>query len=585
MENTYTPLKSYLESSGQQFSQDNLKSLATSKGIANYTGTDVQNKQLAGLLTPTTPLATTPPPTTNVNANSLIQTNPISLPNTPVTTVPTVPISAADRILNQINLNEQTNAQKAQENIIGKKLEALAGLTGESAALVAEQEKAGVNRLKTELQNINTQILTKQAEIQQDDISLISKMRAEERRDTLLPFAQIGQAKIQGDAAIYRALKQSEIGVLNATAIAKQGDIQLAKETAQEAVDIKYAPYKEQIKQYDAVLEAIAPLLSRDEKIQATKQQIRGQVAMKEIDREAANEKQLNDMLIQASSQNAPASLLSKAKLAKTPSEAAMILGQYAGDYYAIEKTKTEISKLKAEAYKLSNPTGNGNGIPAKSSAQAWLDQYNAGSMSLEDIYTKIGNSKTAEVTKNQLAKLIAAQGGKRVLSMDDAQVSSINEQIKNIDDLVNGSVGSIVGFVQGGLGISPDSLNTGKQDALAIASNLVANQTLQSLADAKAKGVTFGALSEAELNAVASAASRVASKAIVDKETGKIKGFTGSEKEFIKDLNNIKTGLQKSVVKKTTSAASPVQSQVDMAVKALNAVNTNNNTGGYIFK
>lgn len=352
MENTYTPLKSYLESSGQQFSQDNLKSLATSKGIANYTGTDVQNKQLAGLLTPTTPLATTPPPTTNVNANSLIQTNPISLPNTPVTTVPTVPISAADRILNQINLNEQTNAQKAQENIIGKKLEALAGLTGESAALVAEQEKAGVNRLKTELQNINTQILTKQAEIQQDDISLISKMRAEERRDTLLPFAQIGQAKLQGDAAIYRALKQSEIGVLNATAIAKQGDIQLAKETAQEAVDIKYAPYKEQIKQYDAVLEAIAPLLSRDEKIQATKQQIRGQVAMKEIDREAANEKQLNDMLIQASSQNAPASLLSKAKLAKTPTEAAMILGQYAGDYYKTELLKNQIATEKAQRAK-----------------------------------------------------------------------------------------------------------------------------------------------------------------------------------------------------------------------------------------
>lgn len=354
MENTYDPLKSYLTSTGQQFSQANLQSLAQSKGLQGYTGTDAQNKQLAGLLQPT-PLAATMPVSTNVNANNLIQSNPVTLPSTPVSSVPVVPVSTADRILNQMGVDEQTNTQVAQQNIIGKKLEALAGLTGESAALAAEQEKAGVARLKGELQNINSQILTKQAEIQQDDITLISKLRNEERRDTLLPFAQMGQAKLQGDAAIYRALKTSEIGVLNATAIAKQGDIQLAKETAQEAVDVKFAPYKEQIKQYDAVLEAISPLLSRDEKIQSQKQQIRGQVAMKEIDKEAANEKQLNDMLIQASSQNAPASLVAKAKLSKTPSEAAMILGQYAGDYYKTELLKNQIATEKAQKAKIYN--------------------------------------------------------------------------------------------------------------------------------------------------------------------------------------------------------------------------------------
>lgn len=364
MENTYDPLKSYLTSTGQQFSQANLQSLAQSKGIQGYTGTDTQNKQLAGLLTPSTtntPLVPTLPTSTNVNANSLIQSTPVTLPNTPASSLPTVPISTADRILNQMGIDEQTNTQVAQQNIIGKKLEALAGLTGESAALAAEQEKAGVARLKGELQNINSQILTKQAEIQQDDIQLISKMRAEERRDTLLPFAQMGQAKIQGDAAIYRALKTSEIGVLNATAIAKQGDIQLAKETAQEAVDVKYAPYKEQIKQYDAILEAISPLLTRDEKIQAQKQQIRGQVAMKEIDKETANEKQLNDMLIQASSQNAPANLVAQAKLAKTPSEAAMILGQYAGDYYKTELLKNQIATEKAQKAKIYNDISNSN--------------------------------------------------------------------------------------------------------------------------------------------------------------------------------------------------------------------------------
>jgi len=52
MENTYTPLKEYLGTQGKDFSMSNLGSLAKEKGIQGYTGTDVQNKQLSGLLTP-----------------------------------------------------------------------------------------------------------------------------------------------------------------------------------------------------------------------------------------------------------------------------------------------------------------------------------------------------------------------------------------------------------------------------------------------------------------------------------------------------------------------------------------------------
>ena len=46
----------------------------------------------------------------------------------------------------------------------------------------------------------------KVAEVNQSDTDLIAKMRAEETRDTLLPFAQSSQQKLAGDAAIMRAL-------------------------------------------------------------------------------------------------------------------------------------------------------------------------------------------------------------------------------------------------------------------------------------------------------------------------------------------------------------------------------------------
>jgi hypothetical protein len=179
--------------------------------------------------------------------------------------------------------------------------------------------------------------------------------------------------------------------------------------------------------------------------------------------------------------------------------------------------------------------------------------------MSLEDIYTKIGSSKEALALKNEVANLVAAQGGKRVYGADDASIQAITAQIKNVDDLLTGGVGKIVGVVQGGGGIFlPDSLNVGKQDALAVAKNLVSNQTLQALADAKSKGVTFGALSEKEMSTVADAASRIAAKIKIDPETKEIIGFSGSESEFKKDLATIKTNLEKSIAGKTNTPETP---------------------------
>ena len=210
----------------------------------------------------------------------------------------------------------------------------------------------------------------------------------------------------------------------------------------------------------------------------------------------------------------------------------------------------------------------------ATSNAKAWLDQYNSGALSLEDIYTKIGSTKEAGVLKNQVAQLVAAQGGKRVYGQDDATIQAITSQIKNVDDLLNGDVGSIVGIVQGGLGILPDKLNVYKQDALAVAKNLVSNQTLQSLADAKAKGITFGALSEAELNAVSNASGRIASKLIKDKD-GNITGFSGSEGEFKKDLQTVKDGLIKSIATKTQSTQ-PNQSKEDTTADDIMRANSN---------
>lgn len=299
-------------------------------------------------------LKTTPPVTSgNVITSDLLQPKPkVDIP----TAQPSSPIAPTALNLAQQELESQlkdTQAQTAAQTLSTRIFNAIPELAGEKQALASEQEKAGVGRLKQELQNINSQILQKQAEIAQDDTKLIASMRAEERRDTLLPFAQSAQAKLQGDAQILRALKNSEIGVLNASVLAKQGDIALALQTAQQAVDVKYAPYKDQINTYKAQLEALEPILKKDDVKQANAQKMKADLALREIAKQEQKEKDLQSMLVNAASQNAPADILALAQKTKDPTQAAMILRQYAGDYYKTELLKQQIATEKTQRAKI----------------------------------------------------------------------------------------------------------------------------------------------------------------------------------------------------------------------------------------
>ena len=294
-----------------------------------------------------------------ITPQSLAPQPKIELPQTPQPTTPT--ISPAQNMVSdlmaQYDLSQtEQQAQNFQNQGLEQYLKDIVGLQGETQALAEERQKAGVGTFRQDLQNINSQILKKQAELQQDDIQLISNMRAEERRDTLLPFAQMGQAKLAGDAQIVRALKNAEIGVLNAQALAKQGDIALAQQTAEEAVAVKYAPYKERIASYENILKALQPFLSSAEKKQADKQKLKGDLAMKEIEKAEQKEKDIQKMILDATP-NAPVSVIANAKSIADRNgsalEVAQALGQYGGDYLKSVLLKEQIATEKAQRSKI----------------------------------------------------------------------------------------------------------------------------------------------------------------------------------------------------------------------------------------
>lgn len=391
------------------------------------------------------------------------------------------------------------------------------------------------------------------------------------------------------DAAKQRSIAIEKLSLAQDTNIAT-AKYDAAKNYADQIINAKYDKLDAEIKAKQTNLQALKDfdLSPAQEKARlAREERLKAEELANEDKR--TNEKALSDLVIKASSQGAPSALLEKAKLATDPMQAATILGAYAGDYWETKlkiaqynKTVADTNKINAEA----SGTGGVN-IPGQSVAQSYLAQYNSGALELGDIYTKIGSSKSAEKVKNEFANLVAAQGGKRVLTMDDTQIAAIDEQIKNIDDLlgVNGYNYKVIsGAIQGGAFGFGGKATGAKGDALAMAKNLVENQTLQSLADAKARGITFGALSEAELNTVASAASRIAAKIQRDKDTKEITGFSGSESGFKDDLLKVKEGLENSKRKKT-GGTSPggVAGQVDLADKIINTP-SGGGTGGYQF-
>ena len=525
-----------------------------------------------------------PPALDTITSDTMKGVTPVPLA-TPK--VPDYTATIASSLTDVANLEKQARTQEeaklAEAKSISSSKANLETLLGGKAADTAQTYQAqGVNTAYNQLQDLNAQATgllneAKAIPIQVENQAMgtgateagIAPITSARLRDNALKALSLGQQAAIATANYDKAKNYAD-QIVNAKYDQIQADINAKITNLQALKDFDLSPAQEKAR------------LAREERLKAE------ELANED---KRTNEKALSDLVIKASSQGAPSALLEKAKLATNPMQAATILGAYAGDYWETKLKIAQYNKTLAETAKTNAERANAGattvgGVPGNSPAQSWLSQYNSGAMSLEDIYSKIGSSKTAEVTKNQLASLIAAQGGKRVLTMDDSQVAAIDEQIKNINDLIgeNGYNYKVIsGALQGGaLGFG--GLATGaKGDALAIARNLVSNQTLQSLADAKAKGITFGALSEAELSAVANAASRIASKVIKD-ESGQITGFSGSESGFKDDLLKVKEGLENSKRKKT-GGTSPggVAGQVDLADKIINTP-SGGGTGGYQF-
>lgn len=218
----------------------------------------------------------------------------------------------------------------------------------------------------------------------------------------------------------------------------------------------------------------------------------------------------------------------------------------------AFNVAKSEFEKVESEKLQLvRNAQANGADNATMSailSSKTLQDAYkNAGrfGMSIDD---QIKQAQLNKIRSEIPADLPEAEKEKAVV---------IADKINAFDSILNNRLGlklsvgpTRLNRMAGALDVTSGGIGA-KQEFIASVEQLVSEETLNSLINAKAKGATFGALSEGELALLKQTASKIGKWSKTDK-TGKVVGYEAPESAFLQELNTLKN-LQIKAYEKAT--------------------------------
>lgn len=303
--------------------------------------------------------------TTNTNSGSSVITTD-AFKKQPEFTLPTTKpdITPYDAIV-QNSLNSlasyTTNvdtATQTQNNLLKTLTETMNNMGGREQYLQQQQDIAGVNTEQKQLDTFNARAN-----------DLIASLSALSNESKAIPLK--AQQSVIGQGVTDAGLQplttaQLRENAIKALTLSSEGDalasqitnsetrLQRAKEKAQQAVDLKYKPLEEQLERVKTFLDinqryVLEP--ADKKRIEATN------IALQERERVLANKKEqdkrIEDMLINANTQGAPASSIAMARKLQaqgaSSSDVATALGRYAGDYYKTELLKAQIQTEKAQ--------------------------------------------------------------------------------------------------------------------------------------------------------------------------------------------------------------------------------------------
>jgi hypothetical protein len=364
-----------------------------------------------------------------------------------------------------------------------------------------------------------------------------------------------------------------------------QGRVDMAKTLSEQAIKAKYGDVQAQIDSQKAHYELNKDMLIRADKKNYDKQQYILKKQQEELDTKKANDKAVSDLIIDASPV-APPDVLARAKdiQAKGGSAAdvAMSLGVYGKDYLANQKLKLEMDKIKVDMAKTKNDMYIANQKASQEQATVqtpevagWVANINSGKAKLSDVPQKLKSAVSLGLSSGTPS--------------NPAKLEDYKNKLALVDNVLNSSaLTAVVGpSPLGRIGYGLNRATGDMQEFTANVDQLTQGMTLQNLIDSKAKGATFGALSEKELELLAKSATRLNSYRKVD-SNGNIY-YDANESGFKSAINEIKDYTQKAFEREggsnfVTTGNSVADQFVKSAIPALNNSNTTSlmMQGGY---
>ena len=385
---------------------------------------------------------------TTINSQNLTQTPSVKLPTYQPTPIdPNITQSALASVAGQYEaVNKQLEqVQREQEANRASQNDLSSALMGKTADAQSFQQTAGVDAANntlmqqaTQLADLNAQAQSLQREAQAIPIQVENESMGRGR--TAAGVAPIQTARLRDNALRALSIAQQS-DVASAALTGSQIRLQAAKDKAQQMVDLKYKPIEDALaikkEQYELNKDVLASVdKKRTEALSAAIKK-----EERELEEKKANEKGIADLVMNAAGQGAPEELRVRAAKAKTPMEAVNILGQWAGNYWAIEKTKAELLKARQ-----GTGVGTTTGTYVKGSdkdAEAWASRIANKQAKLSDVpsamRTRVAvamgaspeqSAKATELQSEMKTILTRMQGYRGIATGPKAQMFPVASQI-----------------------------------------------------------------------------------------------------------------------------------------------------------
>lgn len=229
-----------------------------------------------------------------------------------------------------------TQAEKDQTDLQKRLLESVQKLGGRTEAQLQAEQTAGLPEAQKRVQELNAQLTSLQAEFQAVPLQIQEESRGRGR-------TAAGVAPLQNARQRQIAIRALGVGAL---AQAAQGNLTLAQQTADRAVEMEFAPVEAQLQTLQTAYQLNRDVLEREDKKRSERLGIMLQERERLLKNKKEEKQQIYNVGLLALQEGADQATAQKIFNATSPEEAASFAGNFLG---AESKRKLEDQKFERD--------------------------------------------------------------------------------------------------------------------------------------------------------------------------------------------------------------------------------------------